>query len=650
MKSNHSGHKTKVRMKSFILFTMLLLLSSGGMAKEKTSQKKVISYVDTSLNGSQKYVLRVDGKPFYMTNVQVRFDKLRYRWDWDIATCERLLEQTAALGFNTLSIPIHWYEVEPSKDHFDWTTLELYLNLARKYNFKVEMLWFSQNSGGHVQWLKPDQLRTPDYVMHSPKAGDFQSFSTEGSSRQTTSDYTIRRDISDYSLDLGDKKLRAREAYVLGKVMEHIAQWDLDNDSPHTVIGVQLGNEVRSYPSATIVEYMSELGRAVRESSYPVWTRMNCTYVDIHSVLYSNEQLRSTVGTYIDFVGIDTYRHHFGTEDSYAESVRTNVPYMGKNYRMIMEIGAEIPNIAQLQLAALSGNNNFDYYELCGPDDHGIFIKDEKNEFAPRGAYLEDVRLVNRMLNSVMTDVALNASGYGLFVHNWKGDSLMPTTGVEGITFKPGYINSQALSIIRSGSEVVLATSKGGVFSWPDSLEFISTSRGYFDTNNKWVDEGALELKNNKKITSLKADAGWTIRLLRKAEAPMPAVIRQAELTDVGGGVTMEVDIENAWGFSGSGYLVFPLSGGYATWKEVDGLTGGKRTLALRYSNGSTQVRTARLNVNGSRFTVQFKPTGAWNAYRCAEISVELRPGADNTITLESTWTGTGYVDELQIY
>ena len=73
--------------------------------KGKNSQKKVISYVDTSLNGSQKYVLRVDDKPFYMTNVQVRFDKLRYRWNWDIATCERLIKETAALGFNTLSIP-----------------------------------------------------------------------------------------------------------------------------------------------------------------------------------------------------------------------------------------------------------------------------------------------------------------------------------------------------------------------------------------------------------------------------------------------------------------------------------------------------------------------------------------------------------------
>ena len=52
----------------------------------------------------------------------------------------------------------------------------------------------------------------------------------------------------------------------------------------------------------------------------------------------SYTHLRSTTGTYIDFVGIDTYRHHFQTEDSFAESTRTNVPYVGKNFRMIMEM------------------------------------------------------------------------------------------------------------------------------------------------------------------------------------------------------------------------------------------------------------------------------------------------------------------------
>ena len=62
----------------------------------------------------------------------------------------------------------------------------------------------------------------------------------------------------------------------------------------------------------------------------------------------------------------------------------------------------------------------------------------KKNGFAPRGIYLEDVKLVNKMLNSIMTDIAVNASRYGLFVHNWKGDSLMPTVGVEGISFYSG--------------------------------------------------------------------------------------------------------------------------------------------------------------------------------------------------------------------
>lgn len=61
MKSNHSGHKTKIRMKSSVLFIMLLLFSFGGMAKEKTPQKKVISCVDTSLNGSQNWSV----KPYF---------------------------------------------------------------------------------------------------------------------------------------------------------------------------------------------------------------------------------------------------------------------------------------------------------------------------------------------------------------------------------------------------------------------------------------------------------------------------------------------------------------------------------------------------------------------------------------------------------
>ena len=96
-------------------------------------KQQVISNVDTSLEGTQKYVLRVTGTPFYMTNIQLRLDLLRYSEEWSMDLCEKLVAQVAADGFNTVSVPVHWYEVEPKKDpatgggEFFWKLLSLFL-------------------------------------------------------------------------------------------------------------------------------------------------------------------------------------------------------------------------------------------------------------------------------------------------------------------------------------------------------------------------------------------------------------------------------------------------------------------------------------------------------------------------------------------
>ena len=82
----------------------IISLLVAGLFYSKASAN-VISYVDTSLDGSQKYVLRVDGKPFYMTNIQVRMDVMRYSDRWSAETREALVARLAADGFNTLSIP-----------------------------------------------------------------------------------------------------------------------------------------------------------------------------------------------------------------------------------------------------------------------------------------------------------------------------------------------------------------------------------------------------------------------------------------------------------------------------------------------------------------------------------------------------------------
>lgn len=164
----------------------------------------------------------------------------------------------------------------------------------------MELLWFSWSSGGRIQYLwnvnGKQQLRTPDYVC-----------SLEG-----TSEFNMLRKEWEYSLDWRDTNLRSRDAYVLGRVMEHIALWDANNGKTHLVIGVQLGNEARAHgdnaaTSSEIIDYYHHVGAAVKQSKYATWTRLNCVSYETSGRTTANENLRNNGGTNIDFVGVDIY-------------------------------------------------------------------------------------------------------------------------------------------------------------------------------------------------------------------------------------------------------------------------------------------------------------------------------------------------------
>ena len=496
-----------VRLLTTIVAALVGLTFEGGPVGKAEARSQPISNVDTSLAGSERYVLRVLGKPFYPIEIQVRLDKLRYAWGWDERARDAIIARAAADGFNTVSIPIQWYEVEPTKDHFDWRVLDEYLELATRHGLKLELLWFGANSGGHVQWLgnpktNPVHLRTPDYVLHSP----------DPTSNNTTSEFTIRRDMSAYTLDLADQRLRARETFVLGKVMAHVSQWDASHGSPGTLVGVQLGNEVRginrkAFPPELIVNYISAVGSAVKQSAYVVWTRLNCVYVDLLANLEANQKLRQSLGTNLDFVGIDTYRHHFKSDQAFIASMASNIPVAQGNYRMIMEVSGEFPNAPGLQLSALSGGNALDYYDMIGPDAHGMYDRVGTTGFQPHGSYVEDVRLLNRLLDSDIADVATKTPGQDLFVHNATGSSTDPSTGARGIVFTPAVANSRAISISRARNEVVLMNTRGGTFQLPQTIHVVSATRGYFNREDSWVGQGDVPVAGGL----LRAPEGATI-------------------------------------------------------------------------------------------------------------------------------------------
>ena len=437
-------------------------------------------------NGVEKYVLRVDGRPFYMTNVQVRLDKLYGYEGWNDSELEAVMEQAASDGFNTVSIPVFWREVEPEKDLFDWRILDKYMGWCKKYGMKMELLWFSWSSGGRVQYLwncnGRKELRTPDYVC-----------SIDG-----TSEFNMLQKTFEYSLDWRDTDLRDRERYVLSQVMEHVALWDANNGAPHVVVGVQLGNEARGHggnPATPdeIINYYHHVGAAVKESKYKVWTRLNCVSYETSGRTSANERKRNSGGTNIDFVGIDIY----GTN---ASKVKGNMDGQlgtnGKNFRMIMEIDAKDANSPVYQMAALAGDKSFDYYNYCVVDGNALYGADG-HKLVERG-HIGEVRQRNKMLNLANQDIAVKSHGKGLYVYNYAGNSVSAETGLEGISFLPSSSRVQAVAVRHSAREILLLSTARGTFVLPATMKVTDVSFGYMDEEGRWVRETDGEVVNRK--------------------------------------------------------------------------------------------------------------------------------------------------------
>lgn len=103
-------------------------------------------------------------------------------------------------------------------------------------------------------------------------------------------------------------------------------------------------------------------------------------------------------------------------------------------------------------------------------------------------------------------------------------------------------------------------------------------------------------------------------------------------------------------GYFGTGYVNFPASDGYLEFKNIDGGSGGKATLLIRYSLGSDTSRTGRLQINGGDWqNISFDPSGAWTNWSVKELEATLHSGSGNTIRLESIGQDLANIDQLDV-
>ena len=612
--------------------------------------QETVSWVDTSLNGSEKIVLRVDGKPWYMNSIQVRLDKLKGTLNphFDAAALESVVEKAAKDGFNTIQIPIQWVEVEPEKNKFDWTVIDEYMGYCKKYGLKLELLWYSWSSGGRIQYLLNNELgvklRTPDYVC----------------SLQGTSDFTIRRTTDPWTLDWYDNNLLDRETYVVRQIFEHIAVWDANNGHPHTVIGVQLGNEPHGWEqtvsNSRIIDYYSKVGSAIKESKYVVWTRLNNISWETSGRVSANETKRNNGGTNIDFVGTDIY----GTS---AWNMRYNEYSLinGKNYPMIMESDAKVSGAPFYQIAALAGNKAYSHYNYAIVDGNSLYSQGSGFTLVER-SHTNDVRIMNKTLNLDIADIALKKQGNSLYVYNYDGTSTAVENGIEGISFTPSEAKSCGISIRRSNSEIILMSTKGGIFNFPESLDVGSVSKGHVDFNNNWISEGDVSVT----ASSVTVPGITAVRLKLNVAKEISGIIKNPSFEEGsyqnGDGYTVpknwkldsrllnaDVQLKNFSALDGTyRYFVWTEAGGSVDFYQDIVLPAGKYTVKSGLKANDPNTTFLYVQVNGTK--IQEPATGgSWTSWINVPVKFEV-PEGNTPVRIGVSSTSAVMIDNFQLF
>ncbi|MEU2537894.1 DUF4978 domain-containing protein [Streptomyces iakyrus] len=492
----------------------------------------VVSYVDTSRSTYDKIVLMVDGKPFFHSGVQFRYEKHKYTFGWTDAQLKPVLGMIRDDGFNVVNIPIWWSKVETSKDVFDWTDIDRYLAWCGEYGLKLELLWFGHDSTGAS--LAP---RLPAYVLN-----DYQCVVRPDGTKLTLNGNPL--------LDKTDPNLLAREKYVLGRLMTHLAS----ADTAHTVVGIQVLNEPnvakqqggssldRSYSTYStdrwnsggytdaskfrkdvLLDYLTQLGQVIKQSDYSVYTRVNIAGSGDTVPVAENEARRAQGTTTIDFFGKDPYTtgldtlYNYGTDAVWAQ---------GKNFPMIMENFGGTPAADVEKFNGIAGNTAFNLYAALDPDsstgssNYGLYDFNSTTKVVTRKAVSDKVARLNRVLNKIHRDLAsrlpVERGGTSLQTFNRSATASTTTTKTLGgvnITFTTSS-GAQAFGVRRGAAEFAFTTTTQATFTLPGTIGVVrSVEVGQYDANDNWVKSGTKTYSTASGDTVIALAAGECVRV-----------------------------------------------------------------------------------------------------------------------------------------
>ena len=457
-------------------------------------------------------------------------------------------------------------------EEYDFTVLDNAIHWATENGLKFEVLWF----GTDTCTISSDS-RIPVHAQLNYQwtlGNDKKPLFSKSSANSVTGVYN-------YIMCKNDTGLQAAESTALATVFNHIATLP-DTD---TVIGCQLTNEPgvgrlhggkkaehcmcdiclddkaalgmgdTDFRNYTLWNYNNILGAAVKGSKHSVWTRINLDEgSNSTGIVKYNEDVRSTTGTNIDFIGIDHYRK---TPAQLAtEGVAGNTFAQGKNLTMMMELGQKDAResglyLAEDVLATLSGGAYVTIYDASSGDGCEIYAYNKATkEFTPtRGsketgteAVVAALAKTNNMLKKIGYDLATKqpqaAGGNQLVYFNATSEATdayeqQETMGNKLITFKTQN-NGVGIAVNKNDNEIALLSTKGDTFTFDNATlaNVVSAELGYYDADDVWHSEqdylSSLTEADGK--VALTVPAYDCVRIVTKENSLAP-VFQTAQLT-----------------------------------------------------------------------------------------------------------------------
>lgn len=445
------------------------------------------------------------GVPMLMLGGQLRTDFFMHLEGRTIDELGDYFRLARSMNVTMVQVPICWADIEPAKGEYTAEYVEKYIEYAEEYEMKLELLWF----GSYMCGVTVEGY-VPSYI-----ADDTQTYSAL---RDHMYDGWIGRT---YLLEPGTDALLARETAAMRFMMQKIYEYDRLHGGRHTVVGIQIENEPDMLVDPHHVEYgddpdgvaealvhhLDMLGRAVTQSDYRCYTRVNLT--DRRYLSYFTEALVPTEG--IDFAGIDPYNNQLGKVRSQLEALKA----VEGNFPHVAENGGEYTNNDQLELLAITMGCGYEVFEVVTTSDPQLV------DWELRGVFHTDFtkkdhtdRLIdaNRIYRDGFLDLVLagegNIAGFNLTV-NGGASSVDETLAAGGVQVR--YTSAErgiAYAAVRENKVITVASTKAGTFTV--DADVVYCEKGHYTLDGVWHTDAVAEVKGGR----LEAEPAAVYRML----------------------------------------------------------------------------------------------------------------------------------------